>query len=226
MKNLVNSVLALGGIITIITALFFLGFAVGRHTMQAPIVNTDTIVVQDTNWYHMQDSIVNYYELQVMALQGQISQFKPLSSKPDTIYVPTPESVSDALISQDTLDILTKYFSVLDYKWEKQDSNLNVVLHTIVTQNEPIKYDLSYSILRPTSIVTNTIDNTKTYEKYIQFGASLPSNMLTPFDTDFNRWRVVRTDLQYVTRRGYIGVEYYPALNVFAVKGGITLFKF
>ena len=226
MKNLVNSILALGGVLTVVTAIFFLGFAVGRHTMPTPTVTHDTVYVVDPNYYHLLDSVVNYHEAIEMALEGQISQFKPLSPIVDTIYLPTPESVSNALVSQDTLALLTKYFSVLEYEWAKQDSDLNVVLHTVITQNEPIKYDLRYNILRPSSIITNTIDNTKTYARYIQVGASLPSNMLTPFDTDFNRWRTVRTDLQYVFKRGYIGLEYYPALNIIGVKGGITLLKF
>lgn len=227
MKETVTSMaVALAGVCVIIAAIFFLGFAVGRKTMPTPVVNTDTVIVVDTNWHHLQDSIINYYELRENALQGQISAFKPLSTKVDTIYVPTPESVSQALISQDTMDILTKYFSVLDYTWEQQDSNLNVVLHTIVTQNEPIKYDLSYSITRPSSYITNTVDNTTTFSRYVQVGVALPSNILVPYDGDFNRWRTIHTDLQLITKKGYLGVEYYPALNIMSVKFGITLLKF
>jgi hypothetical protein len=203
-----------------------MGYSVGRRSIPQPQVIHDTIEIYDPYWHNMADSIADYHNTVKMALEGKIKRLEGLSSKVDTIYLPTPQDVSNALISSDTLSMLQDYLSIKNFTWEKQDSDLNVILHTVISQNRPVGYNMYYQITKPTTVINSVVDNSVTYNKYLQLGVGIPTNAVKLYDINTKLYDYLNVDLHYVYRKGYLGVEFYPVVGVLGVKAGMTLFKF
>lgn len=177
------------------------GWQLHKGIRPCPTVTTDTIVKYDTMWYTIHDTVPVH--------------------KIDTIYVPgdTIEIPADV----DTALILKNYFSVIDYTWSKQDSNIMFDMTTRVTQNRPIKYDFNYKLLKPFTTIINNIDNSVTYNHYVQAGLSIP---VYGYDSTKVNMQNLSLEAAYVFPKGYVGASWQPNTKSISARAGVTLFKF
>lgn len=198
-----KSNLIVGGIIIVLllTIGVWCGWSLHKELKPCPTITTDTVVKYDTTTYTIHDSI--------------------LVQHVDTIYVPGDTVILPPNV--DTATIIKNYFSVLDYTWSKQDSNIRFDLTTRVTQNIPIKYDFNYKLLKPFNTIINNIDNSVTYNKYIQFGLSMPVYTYKP-DTKVNV-QDLSLEATYVAPKGYGGISWQPNTQSVSARAGVTLFK-
>ena len=195
--------LIVGGVIIALLLLIggWGGWSLHKELKPCPTITRDTVTLYDTVSYVVHDTI-------------------PVQHV-DTIYVPGDTIVLPPNV--DTATILKNYFTVLDYTWSKQDSNLRFDLTTRVTQNRPIKYDFTYNLLKPFTTVINNVDNSTEYYKYIQFGLSMPVYTYKP-DTKVNV-QDLGLEGTYVFPKGYVGTRWIPNSQVIELRGGVTLFK-
>ena len=188
--------LIIGGII--VTLLLSIGIWGGwnlhKEFKPCPTVTTDTIIKYDTTWYTIYDTI-------------------PIHTT-DTIFVPGDTIIIPADV--DTAAILKNYFSVVDYTWSKQDSNIRFDMTTRVTQNRPVKYEFDYKLLKPFTTVINDIDNSVTYNRYLYFGIDVPIKNI----------RYLELEATYNWEKGYLGVGYTPELKSVNAKLGVSIIKF
>ncbi len=198
--------LIIGGIIVL--SLFGSGFLAGWKAHKCPVTVSHTEYIVDTQWYAVHD-------------------YKPWVIR-DTIYKDKPVIPSD--IDTNSINslkpIVKDYFTTYGYPWENKDSNIEFNLYTTITRNQPVKYDFTYRIIRPQTIVNNYTDNSTTYNKYIQFGLSMPVYKFTNDSTKLNALNKLSLDLNYIFPKGYVGGSWQPQGNVVSLKLGVTLIKF
>ena len=165
----------------------------GRKTKVCPTITQSVIIKHDTVTRTIKDSYPEYI------------------TRTDTIIFTQlfPQEV-------DTAFILKDYFATHVYNRFWQDSLLRVDLTDYITQNKSIKNIFKYNILRPSQIITNTIDNSVTYNSYLTLGFGLPIKDITYINLNAN----------YNWSKGYLGVQYMPKIKSFGVNLGATLFKF
>jgi hypothetical protein len=177
-------------IIIFLFAVFIGGCRYGRTRVKCPEVTTDTILKYDTITYTIHDVVTHVVR--------------------DTIYYPDtiPADV-------DTAAILKDYFAIYSYDWSKPDSIIDFNLKTTITENRPVKYDFSYKLLRPQTIVNNVTTINNPYYNRIYLGATVPLKSAFP-----------GIDVMMVTEKYYGGVEYQPKEGIFSIKGGISIIKF
>ena len=194
--------LIIGGII--VTLLLSIGIWGGwnlhKEFKPCPTVTTDTIIKYDTTWYTIYDTI-------------------PIHTT-DTIFVPGDTIIIPADV--DTAAILKNYFSVVDYTWSKQDSNIRFDMTTRVTQNRPVKYEFDYKLLKPFTTVINDIDNSVTYSYYLQAGLSMP---VYGYDSTKVNIQNLMLEATYVFHKGYVGAAWQPNTKSITARAGVTLFK-
>ena len=170
------------------------GWSLHKTYRPCPTITTDTVTIHDTTTYTIYDSI--------------------LVHRIDTIYVPGDTVVLPPDI--DTATIIKNYFSVIDYTWSKQDTNIKFDLTTRVTQNRPIKYEFSYNLLKPFTTIINEIDNSQIYNRYVYFGLDVPIKNI----------RYLELEATYNWEKGYLGIGYTPELKSINAKAGVPLIKF
>jgi len=175
------------------------GWSIRKVTYHCPAITHDTISLIDTVEYHIYDHVPYY-----VSHTDTIIQL-------DTTYLPT------LLTKEDTLRILNDYYAlhVYDRKWEAKDT-LQVFIKDTITQNKSIGNAFTYKILRPETIIQNTVDNSITYNSYINAGITVP----------FNNIQSVSLDAQYVWNKGYIGTGYSFNEKAWHVSMGVNVFKF
>ena len=184
-----------GAIVALLLGIGVLGgWSLHKSFRPCPIITTDTVTIYDTTTYTIYDSI--------------------LVHKVDTIWVPGDTVVIPADI--DTATIIKNYFSIIDYTWSKQDTNIRFDLTTRVTQNRPIKYEFSYNLLKPVVTVINEIDNSQIYNRYVYFGLDVPIKNI----------RYLELEATYNWEKGYLGIGYTPELKSINAKAGVPLIKF
>ena len=195
--------LIVGGIIIILLLAIggWGGWSLHKEIRPCPTVTTDTVTMYDTVTYTIHDSV--------------------LVHKVDTIYIPGDTIVLPPDV--DTATILKNYFTVLDYTWSKQDSNIRFDLKTRITQNRPVKYDFTYNILKPFTTVINNIDNSVSYNKYVQFGLSMPVYTYMP-NSNVNI-QDLGLEGTYVFPKGYAGIKWQPNNQLIEARAGVTIFK-
>jgi hypothetical protein len=113
----------------------------------------------------------------------------------------------------DTLSILKDYFATHIYDRSWSDTNILVNLTDYISQNKSIKNEFKYKLLKPTIIVENKIENI--YYNYLTLGVNMQITNI----------KYSTYELNYNYKKGYIGLSYMPELNIFGVKGGITILK-
>ena len=175
-------------------AIIFIGGCVhGRKTKKCPEIITNTILVNDTVTYQIIDHVPYY-----------------IVHNDTVIY-------KETIIQQvDTAAILKDYFAIHVYDRHWQDSLIIVNLKDSISQNKSIGNIFRYKILRPQTIINNTIDNSITYNSYLTFGLGIPIKNVN----------YINLELDYNWRKGYAGIQYIPELKSFGVKAGVTLLKF
>ena len=173
--------------------LLAMGAVIGYQFKKCPPISTNIVHIYDTVWKEI-PVVKNHYLIKL-----------------DTIVyeVEIPAQV-------DTQLILKSYFSKYVYTREWKDSLLYAVQTDTVTQNKIFPQSFSYKILRPQTIITNTIDNSITYNRYLTAGASL-------LLTDPKYFSI---DVTYQWEKGYIGGQWYPGVKGYGIRAGVPLFKF
>jgi hypothetical protein len=184
-------------IIIVVTVLllagtFFGGYKVGRNSVHCPTVTVDTLLLHDTITYHIKDTIPYYISIRDTVYQ--------------TGYITAPV---------DTAEILKDYFSVHVYDRQWADSLIEVSLTDKISKNTPIDNEFSYRILRPQTIINNSIDNSITYNRYISLGLDVPIKNVN----------YLELEAIYHTEKWYTGLGYEPEINSFNVKLGMTIIK-
>jgi hypothetical protein len=169
------------------------GWRLHKTLRPCPVITQDTITLVDTV-VHTIEIRVPYYIIHT-----------------DTIIweVEIPAQV-------DTAFILKDYFAKHVYTREWKDSLLYAVQVDTVSQNKISPQSFSYKILRPQTIITNTIDNTTTYNSYLTVGFTMLLN-------DPKYWGVKGT---LNTSKFYVGVGYHPSVKSFSIDAGIPIIKF
>lgn len=197
-----KNIIALGAFLAVLTMSFIGGCQYHKKTFKCPEIASDTVYVQDSSWYHIIDSLMNLPP-------NEVIKWKPS----DTIFIPADTFFKNV----DTMAILRNFYSVFEYKWERVDTGkIELLLKTTVTQNKPIKYDLTYRITQPTQIINNIVDNSTNYGSYISLG----------FDVPLKNVNYIEIESIYNWRKGYVGIGYTPMLRSVDVKAGVNLFKF
>lgn len=177
-------------VIIFLFAVFVGGCRYGRTRVKCPVTTTDTIYKYDTITHAIHDVVTQVVR--------------------DTIYF--PDTIPSIV---DTLAILKDYYAIYTYDWPKQDSNINLSLQTTITQNRPVKYDFSYKLLRPQTVVNNVTTINNPYYNRLYLGATVPLKSGYP-----------GIDITMVTQKYYGGMEYQPKEKIFSVKAGISIIKF
>jgi len=157
-----------------------------------PEVSTDTVLVHDTVTHTIPDTIPYY-----------------IAGKDSIIYDTVFKDV-------DTAAILKDYFAWHFYTRHWEDSLLSVTLHDVVSQNKFGGNEFTYKILRPQTVITNVVDNSRS--RYIIFGADIPFKTIDHMS--------VNVDAMFVTSRFYFGIGYNGELNCPTIKGGVTVARF
>lgn len=193
----------------------FCGWSLHKTLHPCPTITTDTISIPDTNWYHLKDSLIASNK----QLKKSLAYWK---AHRDTITLP-----GDSIpypVEVDTSAILKDYFAAYKYGWSKEDSNI-IVKDTIhVTQNIPYWHDLTYKFKKPFTTIINNVDNSITYNKYIQFGLSMP--VYSYSDSTKVNLQNLTLEATYVFPKGYIGAGWQPNTQSVMARAGVTLFKF
>lgn len=178
----------------------FCGWSLYPKINQCPTITNDTVFVHDTTWHTIIDSIP-YTIRDTIWLAG------------DTVEIPT---------DVDTAAILKDYFAVYGYPKSWDNDTISVNLYTTITQNKPIKYNFKYKLNMPFTTVINNIDNSVAYNKYIQFGLSMPVYKLDKSPLNIQDLSLEGT---YVFPKGYAGAAWQPNTQSIMARAGVTLFK-
>jgi hypothetical protein len=198
--NLLKGIIA-GMILIVLLGAFAGGFYTFPKFRPCPGATSDTIVIQDTNWYHIVDS-----------LNHIVDSLKNIPEKRDTIFFPDSVFIPPDV---DVDSILWDYYAAYRYEWEKQDTNIQFRLNTTISHNKPLVYDFSYKILKPSTTVINSVDQSVHYTKYVTLGVDF-------FIKDIKYSEI---EALYVAPKFYVGAGYAPGIGVVGLKAGITLFK-
>lgn len=190
------------------------GWSLHKTLRPCPTITTDTVTIIDTNTYNLRDS----FRLELSNLQKQVDYWK---AHRDTIILPGDSIPVPTVV--DTAAILRDYFAVYSYGWSKEDSNILVKDSVIVTQNTPVWHNLTYKLNRPFTTVINNVDNSITYNRYVQAGLSMP---VYGYDTTKVNVQNLTLEGTYVWDKGYIGIGWQPNTQSIMARAGVTLFKF
>jgi len=175
------------------------GWTAHEKFRPCPTITIDTIVIEDTHWHHIADSLAGLPP-------NEIVKWLPR----DTLFIPG-DSIPMVV---DTAAILKDYFSVYKYKWEKKDDTLAINLYTTVTKNMPIKYDLSYKVLIPFTTIVNNIDNSVIHSRYFYLGGTII----------FNDVKSSMLGANFATVNGLYGIHYSINEKTWSASYGIKLF--
>jgi len=127
--------------------------------VNAPIVQTDTILVFDTIVHEIPIDVHHYTQV--------------IDTVYSTEYVEIPADV-------DTMAILTDYFRTFRYTRNWNDSIIEVELVDFVTQNKITNSNwLQYKLLQPQTVITNTTEY-NTYSKYITLSLDTDFRLVSP----------------------------------------------
>jgi hypothetical protein len=190
--NLLNKILIVALLIAL-AASFIGGCQYGKTRKKCPQITSDTVLVYDTVDHYI-------YNIWPWYIQG----------KDTTIYDTVPQDVDTALILRD-------YFArriYPDRNWKNDTVDIHVT--DTISQNRLMGNSMRYRIKIPFTQITNTTDNTITYNRYLYFGVNVPIKNVN----------YVELETTYNWEKGYLGASYSPQLNSFGIKGGATIIKF
>lgn len=216
MKRLKKTLVAIS-IVALLSIGFFTGFSVYPKLKPCPTIVTDTIVVYDSSWHMISDSI----GLVIKDLKKEVEYWK---NHRDTIKL--PGEVIEIPADIDTAAILKDYYSVYKYGWEKSDSLINIVDSVIVTQNVPVYHSIRYKINKPFLTIINKLDNSISYNRYLQVGSSIPLYNYRSKEFDPSYFKDMSFKVNYVFPKGFVGAEINHSMDYLSLCIGTTLCKF
>lgn len=133
----------------------------------------------------------------------------PVWQDPDTIIY------HDTIPGEiDSAEVVRNFYAEHYYTRHFDDTLLEAELTDIITRNRPTKSTFTYRILRPQTVINNSVTTT-TWNKYLCVGMNI--NTYNPRLTGF--------ELMFVTPRVYLGGGYMPVLKGFNIKAGGTILK-
>ena len=186
------ALIGLGAFLVLILS-FMGGCQYHKRTYKCPIALRDTIVVYDTV---------------IHTIQGV---------PPGYIVIHDSVLVRDTVFKDiDTMAILLKYYSINYFTQLFNDSLISAKNEIAVMENQIIDNNFSYRILRPQTIINNSVDNSIHYNKYIYFGLDIPIKNIN----------YINLEALYAFPKGYTGVGYSPNLKSISIKAGVRLFQF
>jgi len=213
----IQTYLIAGAIIILLGLGFWAGWKSHSALKPCPIITTDTITIPDTNWYHLEDSL----ELNIKNLKAQVYYWK---NHRDTIVLPGDSVLIPADV--DTAAILKDYYSKYRYGWVEENDTIAVSDSVTITQNLPVDHSLSYKFKIPFTTIINNVDNSISYNNYLQFGVGLPVYKIKADSTESVNLNNIRLELTYVFNKGYAGIDWQPNTNTIEARLGTTILKF
>lgn len=176
-----------------LTFAFVGGCEYRKKTFDCPVITSDTILVKDTIIHTIVDSFPYYIV------------------KNDTIIY------TDTVFKDiDTAKILSDYFAIHIYTRTWTDSLVDISLRDYITQNMPVKNNLTYRILRPQEVIVNNVDQSVHYSSYLYFGGTVPIK-----DVRYSDFTV-----SFAFKQGLCGIGYNPYLKSLSVTGAIKIAQF
>jgi len=190
--------IGLGIVLLILSMTWCSGYRYHKNHFKCPTISHDTTYVHDTTTYTIVDH-KPYYVYHT-----------------DTIYVRDTTYLPKLLTKADTLRILSDYYAmhVYDRKWEAKDTLL-VNIKDFITENKSIKNEFKFQILRPQTIINNSVDNSIHYNRYLY--AYIGTNI-----HDYNQSSI---GLSYAGPKLTGGIGYAPYIKGINVHLGINILK-
>ena len=200
--------LTVGAISVLLLALSFIGGCqYHKRTIKPPVETTETITVHDTVLHRIVDSFPFY-------IKGDV---KIVYRDTGTYHI------------VDTAAILADHFAVHQYDRQWEDSLLHVNLTDYVSENDFVKSEFSYKLLRPQTIINKTYDYSTHYDKYVYFGFSLP---VYPFKVNevnnehIGNINYLGLEALMAYPKGYFRVAWQPYAETFSLGFGAKIMKF
>lgn len=196
---------------------FMAGWKMFPYFNPYPIVTHDTTYIIDNSWHSIKDSL----ELDLKVLKKRVAYYK---SHRDTLKlpgdtIPIPQDV-------DTVAILRDYYSKYIYALKSENDSIAIKDSLIITQNTPVWNEISYKFKIPFTTINNTIDNTVTYNKYLQFGIDLPIYSYSKDSLNKVNLANIKLETYYIFPKGYIKAGWQPNTETFDIGVGTTIAKF
>lgn len=188
------------GFIFVLSLVYISGCNRGKRVKVCPTIITGITELPDTVTHHI-------YHIWPWYIDG----------KDSIVYIDVPAVV-------DTMKILADYYAKHYSTKIWQDSIIDVNLDMMITENKfyPQKFD--YHIKRPQTIITNTIDNSVNYARYVYLGASLP--IYPSKVNNVSNINLISLNGIYAFPKGYAELNYQPYTKIFTLGTGIKIFKF
>jgi hypothetical protein len=172
----------------------------GKRVKKCPQITTEMIIKHDTIQHYIYNIWPWYFD-----------------GKDSIVYKDAPAKI-------DTFAIFKDYYALHFSNKQWRDSLLEVNLDMMISENKFYPQEFSYKILRPQTIITNTIDNSVNFARYIYFGASLP---VYPAKVNtISNINYIALNGLYAFPKGYAELTYQPYTKIFTVGTGIKIFKF
>jgi len=205
-----NAVLLLGSLAIFVMFVCFVSgcnYHKNRHPCPEPNIVTNTIILHDSSWYHIIDSLNHIVD----SLKNKPQPEPVIVYKPGE-KIPVPADI-------DTAAILAKYYTTFRYYWQfpekfTPDDSIRIKLNTTISQNKPLVYDLSYQWLKPQTIINTTVDNSVKYNSYLYFGLDI-------FCPNMEYSEIA---LFYASRKSLLGIGYAPLSKGGSFKIALPLF--
>jgi hypothetical protein len=141
--------------------------------------------------------------------EHNIYHIYPVLQDPDTVVY--RDTIPGKI---DTAEVVRDYYAKHFYTRHFTDSLLDARLTDIITQNRPTESRFTYKILKPQTIINNTVTST-TWNRYLCIG--LDANIYDP--------KFSNVELIYASPKFYAGAGYMPLIKGFNIKAGLTIIK-
>ena len=209
-----NTLLIGGAIVLLLLGVgAFTGWQLHSKLRPCPEIITNTVTVTDPYWHHIADSLSNLKpEEKIKWLPRDTIKLPG-----DTIKLPADTATINAM--------LRDYLATYKYSYPLSTDTLDAVINTIVTKNKPIWYKLDYNIKIPFTTTNTYVDNSVTYNSYLQLGVNLPVYSYKPDSTGFKVMNKIALELTYTTPKFYIGTSWQPFDETISARLGTTIFK-
>jgi hypothetical protein len=178
------------GVLACLSVAFAGGYKYHQLYEKCPEIKRDTVYLTDTLVYYIPNDIHHYHDSLIYV----------------THYDTIPADV-------DTAAILSDYYALHEYNRTWKDTLLKVDVTDWISENRVRDTRFSYQILRPQTIITNTVIENH-YNHRIYVGLDLP----------FKDMKFANIEALYSARRWYAGVG--VGYSGFSVKGGVAVFNF
>jgi hypothetical protein len=185
--------IATGITLLILAGLFFAGYRYYSIRNPCPGPVTETVYIHDTVIHRIVDTVPYY-----IVRRDSVIRWREV-----------PADV-------DTMQILDDFYACHYYTRTWEDSLLRATSEDVIAENQFVDNRFTYQILRPQTVINNTVDNSVNYSKYLYLGMS----------ATYPELKYADLSLSYAFSGGYLGVGYYPFIKTVSLKWGVNLHKF